>query len=586
MLFLDWMKQILAGFLFLCTATLFGQQNPAMGKRDTLKYAHRTGGAIAEIDHQNSFMGTTAPGGPFSRDENTLPFDFFQTTYGGVKAYSFTQWNPMRFSGLPHLGFGYQFGSQATQYVHVRYTHAFTPKLLLNVDYDMIKANGFMRNSTAANHNVQIRLQRQSDFYSFSLKAQYLGRNSQYNDGLADTSLLGSLGLGFIQVNKADAQAKTKGARIELEHYFDFLKNDSINATGIYVDNHLRVLNRRYREETFDMDSIYGGTGFFSSDSIADQSQLSELITGAGLYYNRPNFYIKAGLQHNYWQYSNLGTLFRQSEVNVDAKLAYIGKKIEITDHSNFNLVGANREWFTHAKVVADFKSFKLNAALRLDNLLPEPFQRNYRGNYIQYNYALGDLKNQWKMQIDGAATYEKTNFSVKAFTGFAGMTNVYWYNNGAWAQDNNTAYNAFTVGGEFKGRFFNWLNVGAKAMYSSANWMPDVFGRLRLAAGGKVLKGKKLYSQIGVEGTYLTEYDLIGFSPMFENYRYEQGMGISPSRWNLHVFGALEVQTFRFFFRVENIGHIFQDSNMEVMKGYYITPLHFRIGITWDFFN
>lgn len=557
-----------------------------MGKRDTVKYADRTGGPIADIDLKSAYMATTMPGGPFSKDENILPYSFFLYTNGGVKAYDFTAWKTMRFSGLPHLGFGYQFGSQATQYVNVNYTHAFNDKILLNIDYDMIKGNGFYRNSTAANHHVQVRLQRQANFYSFNLKGQYLGRNAMYNDGLQNDSLVGSFGLGFIPVNKADARVKTKGVRLELEHYFDFLSKDTINATGLYVDNRLRVLNRRYNESADLLDSIYGQVGYYSSDSITDQSQLSELVTGAGLYYNRPNFYIKAGLLHNYWRFANAGQAPRQNEINAEAKLAFITKQFEISNHTNFNLIGANREWFTHAHLIGKFKQLEVLAGLRIDNLLPEPYQRSFRGNYINYQYALADLKNQWKMQIDGSAAWNWDAIKVKAFAGFAGMTNVYWYNNGAWTQDNSTNYNALNVGGEFKSQFFRWLNLDAKAMYGSAEWMPDFFGRLRVSAGGKVLKGKKLYAQIGFEGSYLTAYDLVGFSPMFENYRYEQGMGISPARWNVHVFGALEVQTFRFFFRVENIGHVFQEKTMQVMKGYVISPLHFRIGITWDFFN
>ncbi len=578
------MKQILVGLFIVLAGALQAQNNPAMGTRDTIKYSYRTGGDIFGLDINNSYMGTTMPGGPFSREENILPYNFFLNSLGGVRSYLFGSWNAMRFSGIPHLGFSYQFGSQATQYVHVRYTQAFTPKLLLNIDYDMRKANGFYRHSTTADHNVQLRLERQAPIYSFSLKAQYLGRNSQYNQGLISDTLIGRYDLGFIPVNNMDAMVRTKGVRVELEHYIDFLKNDSINATGIYVDNIFRVFNRKMHDNLGD--TILYGAPFFGGDSLNDQYQLSEIITGGGLYYNRPNFYIKAGLAHTYWKYFNLGNDNKQNEINVDAKLAYTVQSFEISNHTNFNLIGANREWFTHAKIKAKVKKVGFDASLKLDNLLPEPFQRSFRGQFIGYNYALSDLKNQWKMQIDGNANLTLQNMKMEAFVGFAGMKNVYWYKDGAWAQENNSSLNGMSLGINYTSKFFNWLNIGLKGMYSSAEWMPDIYTRLRVAANGKIFKSKKLFAQIGVEGSYLSNYNLVAFSPLMETYRYENGIGSSLARFNVHVFGALEIQTFRFFFRVENLGSLFNDDKIEVMKGYVIAPVHFRIGITWDFFN
>jgi hypothetical protein len=54
----------------------------------------------------------------------------------------------------------------------------------------------------------------------------------------------------------------------------------------------------------------------------------------------------------------------------------------------------------------------------------------------------------------------------------------------------------------------------------------------------------------------------------------------------NLHVFGGIQIEEFKFFVRVENIGRNWNDTTSAFYKGYPITSTQFRVGITWDFFN
>ncbi len=578
------MKQYLSGLFLLFSLCTLAQKTAVLGEKDSLYYGYRTGGSLTTIDKENSFYATTMPGGPFSRDENTLQYNFFLNTVGGARAYSWNPWNKMRFSGMPHLGFSYQFGSIGTQYVNVKYTHALPHNLVMNIDYDMLKSKGYYRNSDVGKHDVQLRLQREAAVYSFSLKSQFNGQNTQYNDGLVDSSLVESFGIGFIPVRKTQTHVKNKGFRIELEHYIDFLAKDSINATGLYVDNGLKVRNHRYIEPSGDFSSDYG-IPFIATDSTLDQHQLGEWLTGAGLYYHRSNFIIKAGIANTFWQYANLGNLIRQNELNLDAKLKYSNRFFTFENHTNFNLIGANREWFTLSKAKVLLKQFTLNGMVNIENLLPEPYQRVYTGNFIQYNTPLSALKNQWKLETVIDANYELKNMRVKAFFNSALMKNMYWFENGQWEISNQDQYNSLQFGIDYKAQF-KWFVLGTKAMYGSASWMPDFYGNLRLAANGRMFKSKKLLGQIGVEGSYLTKYELVNFTPMMEYYRYQAGLGTSPARFNLHVFGALEIQTFRFFFRVENLGAMFNAKESQVMQGYLISPLHFRIGVTWDFFN
>lgn len=53
-----------------------------------------------------------------------------------------------------------------------------------------------------------------------------------------------------------------------------------------------------------------------------------------------------------------------------------------------------------------------------------------------------------------------------------------------------------------------------------------------------------------------------------------------------VHAFGAIDLDTFRMFVRVENVSSLWNDLRIRVDEGYGIMPMFIRLGISWDFFN
>lgn len=576
------MKSSLVLIFTLVFVQLFAQNNAIMGTKDTLTYSYYSGGVFDSVDIAFTTHSSTLPGGGFSKNENVLPYNFYIQNNGGAIYNQFNDWKKMRFSALPHLGFGYVFGTQATQVVKASYAQAFNSQTLLNVDYDMHKGKNFMRAGDFGKHDVQLQFEFQSRFYSLGVKGQFVSRNIAQNDGLLVDSLIDYYGLSFAPIRKENAQSKYRGGRVELSHYFDFLAKDSANAMGLYVDNQLRIFNRKYKEKSDTLTAIYPLI-YYNADSTGDQYQLSEIVNAAGLFYSREKLFFKVGVLNNWWNYFNLGNKIAQSEVNLDGTIGLNFKSVAFRNHTNFNLIGANREWYTYSNLDFKWKGLSLNAKANISHLLPEQFQRFYSANNVYYNLLNGNLDKQFKLDVGGHLNYTHQQHQVGIFVNNATVTSNYWFYNNTWRNDTLKTVNAFSVG--LSGRTgYKVIFFDFKGSFNKSDWMPSVLVQGRLYVQGRLFKSKKLLAQIGVESSYRTGYKLLEHLPYMDVFNLTS-VTTKPMA-NLHVFGAFEIQRFRFFFRVENLGYFWSDKTTRIALHQTIPSLNIRVGITWDFYN
>src|SRR5690606_922381 len=135
---------------------VLAQQNLFLEQRDTLFLGHHLGGKIDSVDVSFSQKSSTLPGGAVANRENTLSYDFLIQNRGAARFRNFADWKKMTFSALPHIGFGYVFGGQGSQFISANYQQAFGMKNLLNVNYDAQRGTGYLRNSNTGIHNVQL----------------------------------------------------------------------------------------------------------------------------------------------------------------------------------------------------------------------------------------------------------------------------------------------------------------------------------------------------------------------------------------------------------------------------------------------
>lgn len=567
---------------FFVSVSLYAQNTSLLGSKDTLKSHYFTGGVIDSIDISFSSHSTTLSGSSNYSLENTQPYDLFIQNKGGTRFRTFNPWKKVRFSALPHLGFGYIFGTQATQIVKTNYTHAFKQYNLLNVDYNLNKGSAYLRSNAFENHDVQLQFQHIGKVYSLQFRGQYMHNKYGQNGGVTTDSLIPISGLIFTPVNKDKASSKYNAGRIEIEHFVDFLTKDSINSLGLFVDNQLFVFNRKYREVSDTLGLIYP-TIYFNADSTNDQYQLSSLTNGAGVFYNRSEFFIKAGVAHKWWNFFNIGNRIAQLEMNLNANMRIKVKAVQIENQSSFNFIGANGEWFSNTSVGFEMKQFHFKGYANVNHLLPDPFQRFYFSNTLIYLSDLANIKKQFNLDVNAQFSYQYKQHQIGVFAKNAVLTNNYWFYDNKWVNDTLQTLNALSVG-LFGKTSVKTFHIDLRGSYNASNWMPNLLIQSRIYVQGRLFKGRKLLAQIGVEASYHTGYKALELIPVMDIFRLSEQKAAPMA--NLHLFGAFEVQRFRFFFRAENFGYFWTDRKQLIAVDYPIPAIQIRVGITWDFFN
>lgn len=570
-------------FLF-CSQLVVGQVSFYAQKADTIYLNQRVGGSLDSIDIAFTRHSSTFVDGGSGKIENTLPITFFNSNYGGGLFRNYSEQKKMRFSALPHLGFGYAFGTQGNQYVTTNYQQAFKKGFLVNIDYDLMRSNGFLRNSITNQHDVQLQLQKLGTFYSFKLSGGYIKKDFGLNGGITTDTLIDNFGLAFTPVRKADAQSNIRLGNVKLEHYFDFLSKDSLSSLGLYIENEIRVFNRKYSEQSDTLFLIYGLVNYDSLQTN-DQYQLSESIQSAGVFFKSKRLFFKGGIQSNYWKYTNLGYNHDTLELNLDGQIKFETKALQVFNRTNFNVVGAAQEWYSNSSIALRLGQFSVNGLLSISNLLPEQYQRYYYGNSL--NYLLPTIQKQFRSNLKATIDYKiKQQSSIGAIVATSSSLNNYFFNNTTWQRDSVKSLNYFQVGVIGK-TAFKAVRTSLQASYLSGNYVPSLLVQSRLSLQGRILKGRKLLAQIGVEGSFKSDYELLSYTPMMDAFILSNtSVGISPQQFNLHVFGGFEISQFRFFFRVENIGYTWNDRKSLILNGYPIPAMNIRLGITWDFFN
>jgi len=174
---------------------------------DTLLFTQRTGGALDTFDISGNPLPSSFDGGRNLSTQYALSADQLFLDITKYRLNQFSSQDQMRYSSLPHLGFAYSFGSQGTQFLHLRYTQAFLYGFKLNFDYDRMIGTGLLRSSDFSSDNVRLRIQRDGLRYSMKLSGSFQSYRVSHPGGVTtDTSInvgtLIGIGLEFVPVQK------------------------------------------------------------------------------------------------------------------------------------------------------------------------------------------------------------------------------------------------------------------------------------------------------------------------------------------------------------------------------------------------
>ncbi|MEY3237525.1 MAG: hypothetical protein RI883_1626 [Bacteroidota bacterium] len=571
-------------FWFLCVSLYFcvhvnAQNFHPFFRLDSIKIDHRIGGKLDSIDFIAS-SSSTVPGGQF-----TLPTaDLLFNSSGGQQFYSYNDWKTMCFSGLPHIGFSYSFGSQGSQYVQAEYQQVFNKTTLLNIDYTKRVSNGFLRNSDYNHNDLQVQLQRIEKIYSFELKGSYESSRVAQNGGVVTDTLANDFPLIFLPIKKEDTETNTKRIRLFESNYFDFNK-DSTRAYGLFTQHELKIKKFVYEEN----DTLYGLYNSINFDSLQtyDQHQWSQVSSGAGVYLKNFTNFLKVGADVKFWNFQNLGRYYDTTEISIFADYDYSKGRIAITNQLDFNLIGAENGYSNNLELFYNLNKLQIKAMVVHENKLPDYYQRFAIGNNYQTL-----LLNPEKQQRTKAGLLLEGNLGpfdwIIGYT-FSNWTNNYFFIDETWRNDSlqSFGFNQFSLRANYR---FRILNIQPNYLFTLSNKdfqvIPTHQFQTRIFIKGGIFKAKKLKAYSGVDFSFVSSYQRIGFSSNTSTFQLDNLTTSNLGYSNMHFFAGFQIDEFKFYVRFENIGYFWNDHNIELIEAYPISSTQLRVGLTWDFFN
>lgn len=575
-------------FILTLSGAAFGQYTY---EYDTLSIQTRMLGLVDSVDANSGILPTTFDGGVGILNQQGFSLTRLNNDFGGQRFNTSVPKQNMKFSALPFIGFSYSFGGQGTQFIRANYVQAFTDSVVLNVDYAGNIGNGFLRNATFRSNRVNANLEWKAKWYTMKFGGAYYldtldhngGATSNVVNGFTTDSIIETFGLEFVNINKSNAAARNSYGNAFLSNYFH-LNSGSTNRLGIVSHHEYDIKYRAFHEFSDTLSSLYNQINI-DSISTYDRVNLARVQNFGGVFFARQKKYIDFKIAHTYWSNLNLGNDFDTTEIDIASDLRWDIGSILIRNSFKQNIYGGFGALKEEASIEFDQSKWNFGGRLAIHRSAPLPFQRNYFAN--NYAYQLADIKLENRLNLGGSLSYRIKGDSVLAgaFVNSLTIRNAYIFEDTMWNQTGSLDALQLGVHGEFEvGKF----HFHPRAIYSieSNGYLPQFQAYARMYFKSTVFKAKKLLLLIGVDGSYISSYQPRNFVPSMDAYTWNLNTTATKGMANAHFFTTIEISTFRFFVRYENIGYFWNDKAVSEYHNYPIAGQRIRMGLAWTFFN
>ncbi|MFM6935762.1 MAG: putative porin [Flavobacteriales bacterium] len=576
------------GFLFmlllLVSKVSFGQ-TVFQKEIDTVKSTHRTGGTFDTLSNiVQSFQSTF-----FISPNATLLSPFQLYASNGSTLHSFSDKNQaLRFSALPHLGFSYAFGAQGAQRLKVDFQEAFRHGLLLNLSFDKTKGNGFLRNDAFSFQQFNGELLRTGKQYSMDLRFSKEAIDRSWSNGLFDSIPISGIALDLQTVRKENAHSMQSLSALRFQQRFDF-NQDSTIGFGLLTRHAFYEYKRDY-QEVGDLTQQYSNV-YWNSDSTQDRFHERSLSNDAGVFLDVSAVQLQSTLGYHLRQWHDQQSYRDTAELWWKNEFSYRSNQFKLTHRNALNIAGAGRGITAQTTVLIPFTFLQLNLQHQLSSSLPELMQRNYQSNNVQYQ--LNSLEKQWNQSFKALASKSFKAFEFTFAYQLLQFRKVYIFDQQAESWRNDLAASTgvgqslrATVAWTYKGLqikpAYQWTHFS-----SGLNFQPEQQSSVRVQWKGGVFKAKKLHMLFAADVQHFSPFKQLNFIPQMGVFDLTQTSSLYMNSFvNVAFTTALEVETFRFFVRIDNIGRFWTPSTTAFVSHYAFPSMQIKIGLTWDFWN
>ena len=575
-------------FIVFFNLTIFSQKNGNYVEFDTLTYLEKTNGSLDSIDNQIHSSRMVFPlmtdmiNGSFLN-----PFSLLLPA-GNIFHVPVQQMNKLQFSALPHIGVAYAFGSQGAQHLQFNYHQVFRKDVVVNLSLTNNASTGFYRNSNWKSSSYSLGIAKNSNFYSFLFKAGFSAENRNLSNGIIADSLASLYSLTLIPVKKEDAFSNSSFRNVLLVNSFNLNNKDSSRFVGLVVENRLRSLDRYYHESG--QLSVLYPLIQYDSITTSDHYGLVDLRNQVCFELKSRKVLVHSGISANYWRYSNAGLLRDTLELDLVSTIELKLRNWEIKNFILFNLYGAKNAWSSISTAVWRNKNHYLSIENSNNASLPQPFQRFNQAN--NSSYSLTDINLQKSYSLKGLFGETLGKHYLALSYNWQATRQVYVFNGQTWL--NNVALSQLVlhqigVNGKFNFGSISVLpNYLFTIMDKEYRFFPMQMLSARTIVKGGIFKAKKLKAIAAIDLFLSSSYKAPSLTPFLTMIDFSNLPNVAFQKPMLNA-GALlgfEVETFRFFARLDNIAYFISKRSQLFLEGYTIPTWQIKFGLTWDFWN
>ena len=573
-------------FLSVLPLTIVSQINLFSASYDSLHSHDRIDGSIYDLELSSRFFDVAfiLPGqvGPFLTLKTLMPY--------GSKIHQFNRTESDKIvSALPHVGFSYIFGTQGAQRLGFEYHQVFKGDWVLNSAISNVKSAGYFRNTAYGNTDISFSLTKKRDSYGFSLIGRTSKITRQWSGGVIDSSLLESFAPLLVPVYKSNCSSALKYFETEASGYIRLLEKDKssfgfLNVLTVNGENRLFT-------EVDTLQGLYSAI-YYDSVSTNDQYQRSTVTNTSAIYFKNEFLSYSGGLGASFWNYRN-GSLYRDTfEMDITQRLEFSKRKLSLSHEASFNLVGAAQTWGIRNHLKYRFKKYVIEWNSTFGQKLPEMYQRFYSANNVFYSNANQSLESYTRNTLDFGYTFKQLKLNL----GYLLQINagVYFYDPLLLNWSNETSLSSNISQQTYLNSIYSYKRLVWNQSYrftlsnTERNILPkhQLHGSFLTSLG--LFKAKKLQLTFGLSYCLTSKTNII---PLLENVGVFDLLNVSEQNNQSAIFTmgaiiAMEIETFRFFVKLSNIGYLWNSTAWQYIDGIYLPEAAVRVGLTWDFWN
>ncbi|MBU2018891.1 MAG: putative porin [Bacteroidetes bacterium] len=597
-------------FCFLLVLTVSSLSTKVLGQSftrpitDTIIFNHHTGGDIDTLDRSFLLNTSMLPGTGFT-NYTGIPNLSILSIYGNYQSYGFQPLlDQMQFSGLPHLGFFYSFGSKGVQTIHTDYQQKFGKSTLMNLVLDRNSSNGIIRNSNFTKSNFRLYLNKDAGRYKYSVQARYAQNKTNLSGGLSESPQEVSEYV-FIAVNNENAFSESKIGQVLFTNKFSLAKDSSVIDHGFVSYHSFNILNRTFQEQNI---LGYQNPVNFDSISTSDQFQVNEISNGAGYYFSSKRFEIIGSFLQDYSQLQNLGWFTSRNNYSGKLKMKFQWQKFNFKNETSavvFNQTNGlssvhqynpQKEQdlplgYSKNTVQWGLNKFFIVGKFDLSNSQIALYQGFLKGNtYLYPNPQFNSDPYARTKRMDASMDFEYEVLSwlkIQSSTDYLRILNGVLWNGSFWGKWNpNYSIDIIQSKITVEARFKNFRIEPMVTLSNGLENLPEFQAGSRFSVTKRVFDAKKMKLLIAFEAFYTDSYQLMSYDVRVDNWQVAGVGNRSKQRYFMNTTFGFEIDEFRFFTKIENFQSLWNREVYEIAKDYFSSPFLVRLGITWDFFN